>query len=75
MSEEQEIDWGVGAQALHYMVRATKDCSKRCGALKLNRDFNESETECLKKCAVYHAGASSTHMRFLISYAETVHLQ
>ncbi|CAD8089317.1 unnamed protein product [Paramecium sonneborni] len=75
MSEEQEIDWGIGAQAIYAMVRGTKDCSKRCGALQLKREINETETECLKKCAVFHAGSSSTHIRFLINYAETVHLQ
>ncbi|CAD8058943.1 unnamed protein product [Paramecium primaurelia] len=75
MSEEQEIDWGVGAQALYAMVRATKDCAKRCGALQLNRDINEIESKCLQKCSVFHAGSSSTHLKFLINYAETVHLQ
>jgi hypothetical protein len=47
MSEDQVLDWGVGAQAITYMVRATKDCTKRCGALKVDRDFNEAESECL----------------------------
>lgn len=49
MSEEQEIDWGIGAQALYAMVRAKKDCSKRCGVFQLKRNKNEIELECLSK--------------------------
>lgn len=64
------------------MVRATKDCTKRCGALKVDRDFNDAEAECLsilntyllEKCSVFHAGSSSTHIRFLNNYSETVHI-
>jgi hypothetical protein len=65
------------------MVRATKDCVVRCGALRVDRNFNDAEAECLsnhiiqlykEKCTVFHAGSASTHMRFLINYAETVHI-
>lgn len=29
------------------MVRATKDCVVRCGALRVDRNFNDAEAECL----------------------------
>lgn len=35
------------------MQRATKDCAQRCNVLKLDREFGDSERECLSTSKLY----------------------